>query len=63
MVLVCHVILRDKKTKGLSNTMDSSPSRVVTILPSFVTICTVVLKCNGFSLSRDPAIPNDQRVM
>ena len=44
MILVCHVILSDHVTKGFSNVMSGSPSRLVTILSSLVARGTVVVE-------------------
>ena len=41
MVLVCHMILQDHITKGILNIMGRTPSRLVTILSSFVVISTL----------------------
>ena len=43
MVLDCHVVLQDHVTKRSSNFIDGSHLRQVTILPSLVSISTVVL--------------------
>ena len=40
MVLFCHVVLQEHVTKGPSSNMARSPSKLVTILPSLVAICT-----------------------
>ena len=44
MVLVCQVILQDHMTKRSRNIMGRSPSRLVTILVSFVTITILVVE-------------------
>ena len=44
MALVCHVIQQYHMTKGLSNIMGTSPSTLVAIQPSLVSIGTVVVK-------------------
>ena len=51
MVLVCQVILQDHMTKRSRNIMGRSPSRLVTILVSFVIVGTgsgdvMVLVCH-----------------
>ena len=44
MVLVRHRISEDYVTKGSSNILGRSPSRLVTILPRLVVIVTVVVE-------------------
>ena len=44
MVLVFHVISQDHLIKMSSDVISKSPSRQVTILPSLVTVDTVVVE-------------------
>ena len=44
MALLCHVILQDHLTKGLSNIIGRSPSRLLTILSSLVAKDTAVVE-------------------
>ena len=44
MVLVWHTIKQDQVTKGSSNIVDRSPSRVATVLQSLEAMGTVVVK-------------------
>ena len=44
MVLVCHVISQDRKTKGLSNIMSRSPLKLTTTLPSLVVLDTAAVE-------------------
>ena len=43
-VFVCHVTLQDHLIKALNEFMVRSPLRYATILPSLVTISTVIVK-------------------
>ena len=42
-VLVCHVISQDQLTKGLSNVIGRTSTRLVTILPGLVVIDIVIV--------------------
>ena len=44
MLLACHLISQNHVTKGSSNIMGRSPSRLVTILPSVVVIDAVLVE-------------------
>ena len=63
MAFVCHVPLQDQVSKVFYDFLFKSPSREVTVLPSLMTIGTVLLDAIDFRLSRDLTRQCDQRVM